>query len=1027
MRRNLFLFVCFILGILPLLGSAQPINVSGKITDKSGLPLPGVTVVVKGTTSGTISGSDGSYLMSNVQGNSTLVFSFVGMQSQEIAVGGRPVINVSLDEETIGIEEVVAVGYATQKKVNLTGSVVAVDMTDVVESRPITSLSSGLSGLAAGLYVNQGTGRPGSDGATLRIRGQGTLNNSNPLVIIDGVVGNMNDLNPQDVESISVLKDAASSAIYGSRAANGVILITTRKGKEGTMRVNYSSYLSMVQPSNMIESVTNYADYMELINEGYNNTDPNAAKKFTQATIDLWRANEGLDPLKYPNADWTEEVFQQSLNQNHNVSMSGGTDKIRFFGSFGYLDNPGIIEQSGYERYTARVNLDADVKPWLNLGMNVNGMYARTDIGTNALNDLFTYASASTPGMVLRAPDGRYGSVNNSEDDPQSNNVLHRLNNTKGDIKQNRVTARFFGKFMPVKGLAIEGSYNVDFWDQFRYQQPVFLDRWNFLTNSIASAGTGRTSVANQNDKRNQYFMDGVIRYENKVLDKLSYNVMAGASQEYYKEHWFSASKMDLVDPSLSVLNAATMDAAASGNATDWTMQSYFGRLNMNWDEKYLFEANLRYDGSSRFMTGDTRWGVFPSFSAGWRINQEGFMSDITWIDNLKARASWGALGNNAVGNYEYQAVYATANYILNNNLNVGFAQKALSNSFLTWESTYVSNLGVDFDMFKSRLSGSVDLFDKTTRNILIDLPAPLVVGNASIPKQNAAEVRNRGFEINLGWRNKVGELGYQVNGNFTYIDNLVTKFKGDERTISGSNLLQEGYPINVQYVLAVDRILQTEADMALVQALKDNAPVDPVSGQKRNPFAAYGEPKLGDFLYKDMNGDGIINDDDRYTVGNGTAPRVTYGLNLGLDWKGIDFSVFLQGNQGLKVFWLDDYYRPVVRWGYHVNAEIADGRWYPGRTDATYPRLLEYAQTRNTRASDFWVQDKSYLRIKNIQLGYTVPKNLTEKISIEGLRVYGSLENYLTFTKYKGFDPEVSGANYPTMKQALLGISVTF
>lgn len=1027
MRRNLFLFVCFILGFIPLLGSAQPINISGKVTDNSGQPLPGATVVVKGTTNGTITGSDGNYSLSGIQGNATLVFSFVGMTTQEIDVAGRPVLNVSLADETIGIGEVVAVGYATQKKVNLTGSVVAVDMTDVVESRPITSLSSGLSGLAAGLYVNQGTGRPGNDGATLRIRGQGTLNNSNPLVIIDGAVGNMNDLNPQDVESISVLKDAASSAIYGSRAANGVILITTRKGKEGTMRMNYSSYLSVVQPSNFIRTVTNYADYMELINEGYHNTDPNAAKKFTQATIDLWRANEGVDPLKYPNADWTEEVFQQNINQNHNISMSGGTDKIRFFGSFGYLDNPGVIEKSGYERYTARVNLDADVKPWLNLGMNVNGMFARTDIGTNALSDVFTYAAASTPGMILRAPDGRYGSVNNPEDDPQSNNVLHRLNNQKGDIRQNKVVARFFGKLTPLKGLSIEGSYNFEFWDQFRYQQPVFLDRWNFLTNTIASAGTGRTSVTNQNDKRNQYFMDGLVRYENTVLEKLNFNIMAGASQEYLKEFWFAASKMDLVDPNLSVLNAATMDAAATGNATDWTMQSYFGRLNLNWDEKYLFEANLRYDGSSRFMAGDNRWGVFPSFSAAWRISQEEFMSNISWIDNLKVRASWGSLGNNAVGNYEYQAVYATANYILNNNLNVGFAQKSLANSNLTWESTYVANFGIDFDVLRNRLGGSVDLFDKTTKNILIDLPAPLVVGNASIPKQNAAEVRNRGLELNLGWRDKAGQVGYSISGNFTYIDNKVTKYKGDERTISGSNLLQEGYPINIQYVLAVDRILQTEEDMDLVQAMKDNAPLDPVTGLKRNPFASFGEPKLGDFLYKDMNGDGVLNEDDRYTVGNGTAPRITYGLNMGLDWKGIDFSMFIQGNQGLKVFWLDNYYTPVVRWGYQINSEIAEGRWYPGRTDAQYPRLLEYAQTRNTRASDFWVQDKSFLRVKNIQLGYTIPKQISEKVSIDGLRVYGSLENYLTFTKYKGFDPEVSGANYPTMKQALIGISVTF
>jgi len=1027
-RRSVFK-ICISLSLALAYGSvanAQRV-ISGAVSDDTDQALPGVYVLLKGSSNGTITDIDGGYTIEVVNNTDTLIFQMLGMETQEIVVGNQSIIDVKMASSFSDMNEVVVVGYGVQKKVNLTGSVASVDMSEVAASRPITSLSSGLSGLAAGLSVSQGNGRPGADNATLRVRGQGTLNNADPLIIIDGAVGNINDVNPQDVENISVLKDAASASIYGSRAANGVILITTKQGKEGTVRINYNSYYSITQPTNLVKTVTNYADYMEMINEGYYNTDPNSAQIFSQSSIDLWRENEGGDPLKYPNVDWTDEVFQSNLLQNHNLSFNGGTDKIRYFGSFGYLDNPGIIEKAGYQRFVARLNLEADLKPWLTLGMRLNGLNGKTEIGTNILNDVFTYAAASTPGMVLRAPDGRFGSVNNPEDDSQSNNVLHRLNSRKGAIEQNKMVSRFYGTLRPMTGITVEGSFNYTFDDEFRYEQPVFHDRWNFLTNTIASSGIGRTSVSNRNGKDYSYFMDGIVRYDKEILDGLQMNLMVGASQEYYKSLHFNASKLDLVDPGLSVIDAATMDAAAGGNASDWTMRSFFGRLNLVWEDRYLFEANIRRDGTSRFAAGDSRWGVFPSFSAGWRLIEEGFLKDVNWLDDLKVRASWGSLGNNSVGNYEYQAVYNSSNYILNNNLFVGFAQTALSNAALTWESTYITNLGVDYGFYSGKLSGSLDVFHKLTKNILINLPAPAVVGNASIPKQNAAQVLNKGIEVNLSWRDKIGQSTYYVGGNFSYIRNEVTKFKGEDRTISGANLIQEGFPINVQYVRAVDRIIQTEADLQLVQNIIENAPINPETGTKINPFASYGTPVLGDFLYKDLNGDGTINDEDRYAVGNGTSPHIVLGLNFGIDYKNFDLSGLIQGNLGLQSFYLDNYFRPSVRWGYQINQEIADGRWYPGRTDAEYPRLLDYSQTRNTLASDFWVQNRSFVRLKNIQLGYTLPSVITQKISMSSIRVYGSLENYLTFTKFKGFDPEVNGADYPTLKQTLIGLSVSF
>lgn len=1026
-------------GATAILSNSVQETIKGRVVDEEGNPITSATIQLKGTNIGTKSDAEGNFELASVPANSVLQVSSVGFAKKDVALQGNGFLKITLQSSSTDVEEVVVVGFGTQRKENLTGAVSSIQMSDVVGSRPITSLSSGLAGQAPGLSVTQGSGRPGADGGSLRVRGQGTLNNANPLVVIDGVVGDMNLINPQDVESISVLKDAASASIYGSRAANGVILITTKKGRNNDFKVIYNNYFSSQKPSNVMTMISNYADYMELVNEGYKNGDANAKPIFSQENIDLWRANENGDQLMYPNTDWVESLFQNKISQNHNLSFTGGSEKIKFFGSYGLLDNPGIVEQATYKRHTGRINLEADIKPWLTLGTNINGVVSKTMIGTNLINDVFLYAAASTPGMVLRAPDGRFGSPNNPEDDPQSNNILHRLYAQKGDINKNRFVSRFFAKLRPIKGLSIEGSYTYTYNDDFIYSQPVFNDRWNFLTNSVATAGTGRSSVTNQSVKTYRYYMDGIAKYENTAADsRLKYEVMVGASQEYLKDGWFAASKLDLIDPSLSVLNAATMDASASGNTTDWAMRSFFGRLNLSWDDKYLLEANLRTDGSSRFMSGKSRWGTFPSASVGWKISSEDFY-DVSWMPTLKLRASYGSLGNNGtvddvffynggINNYEYQTLYSSANYILNNQLFVGFAQTGLSNSLLTWESTNVLNLGLDFDLSNYKLSGSVDVFDKTTNNILINLPAPMVVGDASIPRTNAAKVRNRGIETNLTYRDKIGEnFNFNVSGNFTFIDNKVIKFKGDDRSISGANLLQEGYAINTQFILLHDRIIQTDADLQLVEDMIKNAPVDPETNQQLNPFAAYGKPEKGDLLYVDTNNDGVINDEDRVAVGHGTAPRITYGFNLGFDYRGFDFNVFLQGSAGNKLVYTDLHYTPTVRWGYQLNQEIVDGRWTEGRTDATYPRLLPYTNTRNNINSDFWLQNKSYMRIKNIQLGYTFPNELTQKIAVQNLRVFGSMENYWTFTKYKGFDPEVNGTNYPTMKQIVFGIGLTF
>ena len=1004
-----------------LLSQQAKVTVTGTVKDAQG-PVIGANVVEKGTTNGTVTDMEGRFSL-QVSPGAVLTVSYIGYIEQSIPVNGKNSFMIQLKEDSQALDEVVVVGYGTQKKVNMTGAVSSVDMSKMVDSRPITSLSAGLSGMAAGVSVTQGSGgRPGNDGATIRVRGQGTLNNSDPLVVIDGVPGSMNDINPQDVESISVLKDAASSAIYGSRAANGVILITTRKGKTGGSRISYNGYVTMQQVAHRMDLVTNYADYMELFNEGERNS--NLPAPFSQEKIDEWRAAGNSDPVKYPNSDWQDAAFKTGWLQNHTISITGGSDKIHYFISGNYLKNPGIMENSGYDRYSARVNLDAEVKEWFTIGVNAYGYRGKEDLGliqTEGTGSLFyTHLQATTPGMCFQAPDGRYGGVNNPEDDAQSgtNNILRKLNSTKGNRTTNKMVSRFYAQIRPFKGLTIEGSYTYDFQNRYRYEQPVFHDIWNLYSNTVQTAGTGKTKVTNHDEKWVRNHMDGIIRYETDI-DRLNIQATVGGSQEAYRFNWFQASKEDFRAPEMTELNAATANATATGNYSNWAMHSFFGRVNLNWDEKYLFEANLRMDNSSRFAAGKNRRGFFPSFSAGWRMSEEGFMKDIDLVNQFKIRASYGSLGNNSVGDYDYQMFYSASNYTLNNSVQIGMAQRALSNAGLTWETTYLTNVGIDFGV--SKLSGNVDFFVKNTKGILIDLPAPLVHGNATVPKSNAAQVRNRGLELNLTWTDRIGQVDYFVGGNVSYVKNKVTKFKGDEPSISGTNMILEGQPINIQYVLSVDRIIQTEEDLALVRAMEEKNP---------DAFSQYKKPEMGDFLYKDIDGDGCITDKDRIMVGNGTNPTVTFGFNFGASWKGLDFSCILQGATGLKEYWSGQdgaSFWPLVRRGNQINKTIADGRWYSGRTDATYPRLLDYSDGRNSVASDFWVQDRSYVRVKNIQLGYTIPKQLSQRLLLDNLRFYVSIDNALTFTGYKGLDPEISGTKYPTMRLTTFGLNLTF
>ena len=1004
-------------------------TVTGIVLDDMGEPIIGATIKIKcQDTVGTITSIDGDFTLKGLKKGQTLVISYIGFQTQEVKYNGEKSLKVTLKSDSKSLNEVVVVGYGTQKKVNMSGAVASINMDELTESRPVTNVSQALAGLAAGVNVSSGSNRPGDDNASILVRGQGTLNSSAPLIIIDGVEQGINTVNPQDIESVSVLKDAASASIYGSRAANGVILITTKKGKSGKIKVDYNGYVSFQSIRKTLTPVSNYADYMELINEGYYNSNPKSGKNqyFSEEKIAEWR--NGNDPLKYPNTNWIDETFKPSTSTNHVVSLSGGSDKIRFYGSFGYMNNPGVLENAGMKKYTVRLNMDADVTSWLNIGMQIGGYVSDLEPGAEEIDNIFTYTAATTPGMVFRAPDGRYGALNNSEDSGQcaNNNPLIRLNKWAGQDRKNNVRPRFTATLKPFKGFSLTGSYSYEFLDRETHRKPVFLDAYNFLTDEQTWTNRGKTSIKYTDSKIERYFNDLVARYDTKMFkNNLAIGAMAGLSNELYRSKNFSATRQDLTDLSMDVINGATGESTSSGSSTEWAMRSFFGRLNLNWQEKYLFEFNLRADGSSRFSK-DNRWGYFPSASAAWRIDQEKFMEGVLGgnLSNLKLRVSYGALGNNSVGNYDYQSLYTTSgnNYVLGNLMVPGLALAAISNANLTWESTKVFNVGLDFGFFNNHLTGTIDFFNKKTTGILINLPAPGVHGTTALPKQNSAEVTNKGIEFTLGWQDKIGDFTYGANTNFAYITNNVDKFKGKDKggmSISGANLIWEGHSINSQYLMRVDRILQTDEDMKIV---------DEMIAKNPNAFKALGKPQKGDFLYKDIDGDGCITLMDKEIVSDGTNPKFTFGLNLNAAYKGFDVSALLQGQLGIKTFWMNDAYNtPTVRYGYQINKEVADGRWYEGRTDAKYPRLIQYQDTRNTKPSDFYLQDRSFLKIRNIQFGYTVPQNLTQMVHVQRVRVYCSLENFFTFTSFKGFDPEVSGMNYPTMKQCTLGLNISF
>ena len=1007
--------------------------IHGIVVDNSGEPVIGASVKIKEETSKhVVTDINGEFSLSDIAPESTIQVSCVGLSSREMPVSPDSTdYRIVMQPDNTALDEVVVVGYATQKKVDLTGAVASISAKSL-EDRPITNATNALAGLAPGLTVtNSGGNTPGYESQNIVIRGLGTLNNAAPLVVVDGMTGiALSDINPRDIESISVLKDAASSAIYGSRAANGVILVTTRRGAERPARITYNGNVSFETVAKRLNLVTDYADFMELQNAGL--IANGQAPRFSQGKIDEWRNDAGRNPTIYPNTNWQDHIYRNpSVVQTHNLSVTGGSSAVRYNISLGYVNNPGIIYYTDYKRYQLRSNIDVDIKPWLSVGTNLFGYIDRNNPSSEnatAGGDVIFGSGAfnTVPGMTLYDPvTGLYGGIQNPEEENVSNFNPYRRQwfyKTEYPTKTKRGVINLHASISPVKGLTVRGAFSYNYWERNIEHHLTDRDLFRFTFDGpvLIREGVVRTYIRRYNYK-NLFRSSELTATYDFTAGRLNATIFAGLSQEYNKYDQDYYRKYDLVDPSLVAIDAGMTNGEITGNYNEWAMRSYFGRINLDWDNKYLLEANLRADGSSKFAPGH-RWGYFPSVSAGWRVSQEKFMEAASlWLNHLKLRVSYGSLGNNTTTSYYmYQSLFATANYVLNGNIAGGLAQTVLANPNLTWEKTYMTNIGIDFAFLNNRMHGSFDVYNKDTKGILISLPAPLEHGTGVVPNQNAGEVNNKGFDLDIHWNDRIGKVSYNVGLNMGFVNNKVTKFQGDVSSISGVYKTQEGKPINQLYVITVDRIVRDQSDLDYVQSLVDKNP---------DYFATFQRPELGDFLYRDANGDGKLDNDDRVEIGYGTLPRLTYGISLGLSWNNFDFSAQFQGVGNHQVYYNNQAFRFVTVMGQSLIKDITDNAWTPENPyDSKYPILRNNANVKNNIASDAFVHNAAYFRCRNIQLGYTVPQNITKRFFVENLKVYTSIDNLFTITDFPGLDPEVGATvGYPAVRQYSIGLNVSF
>lgn len=1042
MKKGLLLLMFF---VLYSIAYAQQYTVTGTVTSADdGSPLPGVSIAVKGTTTGTITDVDGNYSIALQDGEATLLFAFVGMTSQEIDVNGRTSIDVQLESATLDVDEVVVVGYGVQKKSVVTAAISRVTEEDLDQAKP-SRVEDVLKGRVAGVQITQSSGQPGSD-SKVRIRGIGTVNNSEPLYIVDGmpVDGGINYLNPADIQSVEILKDAASAAIYGARAANGVVLITTKGGKaSGTASnasINYDFNYGWQNPWKK-RSVLNAKEYMVIMNESQIN-DGNSPRY----TLDeIAAAGEGTD--------WQNETFNYDAPvQSHQVSVSGASDKANYFLSFGYYDQEGIVGgnfgKSNYKRYSVRTNSTYNVfetndRNFLNrVRAGVNLGYSRgqsSGIETNSeygsiLGSALTfsplvpvYADEETAAEILnRYPhavkdeEGNVFSIPPSGFQEIANPVAMLHQPSSGLNNDDKFVGTFWGEIDIAEGLKFKSSYGTDlaFWGYDAYTFPYFL--------ATQGKSVTQSSVQSEMNRGFKWQVENVLTYTKTFADVHNLTVVAGQSAQKYTYRNLGGVDYDLLetDPIKANINSAIADRddervwGGTGGYTAATLASFFGRVDYNFDEKYIIQATVRRDGSSNFGAKN-KWAIFPAVSVGWNVTNEAFMEDRPdWFDALKLRASWGKNGNERIGAFRYTSLmdggqnyyfgggYSVADEAKNGVMQYGSSPAAIPNPNVKWEESEQLDLGFETRFFNNSLSFGFDYYKKKTNGMLMNQPIPDYVGQGA-PIANAGDMENEGVEFELGYRHTKGDFNYHILANASYLKNTLINLGN----ASGENIYESAGASGVGsyvkgengevfpyfYGFKTDGIFQTQDEV--------DAYVN-TDGEKLLPSAA-----PGDVRFVDFNNDGEITDADKTKIGKG-MPDWTFGLTLGADYKGFDVNVFFQGTQGNDIF---DFAQRGDIPAMNRPSWILD-RWIGEGTSNTIPRVTSANPNSNWRSSDLYVKDGSYIRLKNMQLGYTLPAELTRRVSVQQLRLYVSAENLLTFTKYDGFDPEIASGGYTTI-----------
>ena len=972
--------------------------IQGQVLDKNSVTVVGVNIIIKGTTTGTTTDIDGHFQIS-VPENATLIFSFIGFFNQEIVVADKSTINVTLLEDALGLDEVVVVGYGTQKKANLTGSVSAIKGDEMVK-KPMTDARQALQGVSTGVTIIDRGGIPGEENLNINIRGIGSLSsNTNPLILVDGIEMSMSDVNPSDIESISILKDAASSSIYGAMAANGVILITTKRGQKGSYKVNYEGYYGWQTPATLPEQV-DAEYYLNLVNEALVNAglDEKYSDDYIQKTV------AGDDPNNYPYINLFEELFKTAPVFNQSLRISGGTEKSKIALSLNHMDQEGMLKNVSSKRYGFRLNTDFQVKDNFKVRADVS-FNRRDNEKPNRLNSAIGAMVGTSPVTVLKYPNGVYG-LNKDNTNALACLEVGGMNESINEALNMKIGA----DIEMVKGLTLKADLSYKSINN-RYKNDTAA--YDFVDPEDTDKVIQKWSPSKLVDGRwsqEEINFKALLNY-NTTFGNHELDLLAGTDITENTAYVLNGARNNIYGDNYTELNTGDAEGQTNkGYQEDWALFSYLGRINYAYKGKYLLEGNIRYDGSSRFAKGN-KWGVFPSFSAGWRITEEDFMDAASMVNNLKLRGSWGQLGNQNIGYYKFSStVYADFPYNFNDNKVNGYSQWYFANTDVTWETTEMIDFGFDIALFNNKLEIVADWYQKDTKDVLLKLPISYLTG-LSASETNAGQVRNTGWELAITHRNKLNDLTYSIGFNISDVKNELVDFAGNEPSISGWTILKEGEAINSFYGYESDGLFQTQSEI-------DEHAVQPNTS----------DLKPGDIKLVDQNGDGKINDEDRKVIGS-PIPHYTVGLNLYVEYKGFDFSAFFQG-----VLKAENYFYGAPNEGpaYEIftTTRVLD-RWTPDNPNASFPRLQAASNKNNYLYNDFWIRDASYIRLKNLQIGYSFPKSILERLKVDKLRLYVGGTNLFTITDVEsGLDPETYDGRpsyYPPVSTYTMGIQLRF